>query len=304
MSTNPGMTSRPSASMTRRADVCRFPTSVIVDPSIATSAVRAGDPVPSTTVPPRINRSGSLMLAPSRRFAPGRSGHARCSAGYPPPDARSCLCLLADGGQHLAGEELVRGTGVVAVGAERRTGDDEAVDAEAHERTEPGGAVLGRADDREAVDEVALERGVVRGGVPEVLVAVVAATDLRDDRTVVVVEPGTGRPGHRREVGKRGHRTGDQAARDVDVPMTPDVDVRAERELGGIAARVGGGLPREVDRPCHTVGIGADRERDALGDPRRERDDAWSGRRDVERDLRLPRACQPEQATRSAVALE
>src|SRR5712691_1773287 len=35
------------------------------------------------------------MLACSRRFAPGRSGPACCSAGYRPPYARSCRRALA-----------------------------------------------------------------------------------------------------------------------------------------------------------------------------------------------------------------
>ena len=34
------------------------------------------------------------LLARSRRAAPGRSGPVRCSAGYPPPDAHSCLPAL------------------------------------------------------------------------------------------------------------------------------------------------------------------------------------------------------------------
>src|SRR5690242_20216574 len=62
MSTKPGVTRRPPASITRRAsraDAPRSPTSTIRPPSTATSARRAGAPEPSTTVPPRISRSMS-----------------------------------------------------------------------------------------------------------------------------------------------------------------------------------------------------------------------------------------------------
>ena len=70
--------------------------------------------------------------------------------------------------------------------------------------------------------------------------------------------------------------------------MAADVDVRAERDLGGIAPGVGRGLAREVERPRDAIGIGADRERDPLGDARRELDHPRARHRDVERDLRLP----------------
>jgi len=54
MSTKPGVTSRPSASIVRAVESSTRPTSVITPLLIATSAVRAGAPVPSTTVPPRM----------------------------------------------------------------------------------------------------------------------------------------------------------------------------------------------------------------------------------------------------------
>src|ERR1700722_16772955 len=58
MSTQPGVTSRPSASTVRVADsLPNEPTAVIWPRSTTTSAVRAGAPVPSTTVPPRMTRS-------------------------------------------------------------------------------------------------------------------------------------------------------------------------------------------------------------------------------------------------------
>src|SRR5436305_5170423 len=57
MSTNPGVTRAPSASMTRRARPSTLPTSVTTPSLMATSAVRPGDPVPSMTVPALITRS-------------------------------------------------------------------------------------------------------------------------------------------------------------------------------------------------------------------------------------------------------
>src|ERR1700744_2935407 len=64
MSTQPGVTSSPSASMTRRAGPTTRPPSVTTLPSTATSAVRVGPPDPSATVPPRMIRS--CMGAPPR----------------------------------------------------------------------------------------------------------------------------------------------------------------------------------------------------------------------------------------------
>src|ERR1700752_5106432 len=57
MSTNPGVTRAPSASIVSRAVPLTCPTSVTNPSVIATSAVRPGSPVPSTTVPPLITRS-------------------------------------------------------------------------------------------------------------------------------------------------------------------------------------------------------------------------------------------------------
>ena len=60
-STKPGVTVRPSASMTRPAPpASTSPTAVIRSPSTATSARRAGAPVPSTTVPSLITRSCAM----------------------------------------------------------------------------------------------------------------------------------------------------------------------------------------------------------------------------------------------------
>ena len=61
-------------------------------------------------------------------------------------------------GQDLAGQQLVGGAGVLAIGAEARAGDDEPLDAELGERAQPIDADLGRPDDREAVDELGVQR--------------------------------------------------------------------------------------------------------------------------------------------------
>src|SRR5215213_5969869 len=58
MSMKPGATTRPRASMVRVAVACaRFPIFTIRSSLIATSAVYAGRPEPSTTLPFRIKRS-------------------------------------------------------------------------------------------------------------------------------------------------------------------------------------------------------------------------------------------------------
>src|ERR1051325_2725956 len=58
----PGATTRPSASIVRRADCDARPMAVILPPAIETSARRAGAPVPSTRVPLRIRRSSTSLL--------------------------------------------------------------------------------------------------------------------------------------------------------------------------------------------------------------------------------------------------
>src|SRR3954452_11009037 len=156
MSTNPGVTSRPSASIVRLAVPSTRPSSVTTPPLTATSAVLAGAPVPSTTVPPRITRSCSGMSAPSG----------------------------AQRGQDLFTEEPARGGRVLTVGAEARTGDDEAVDAERMQRAESPHDHVGTTDDREAIDELGLQCTGVLRRVVEVMVAVVAASDLGDDLAV------------------------------------------------------------------------------------------------------------------------
>src|SRR5215510_4357225 len=58
MSTKPGATTHPSASMTRSAPVSGMrPTATMTPSCTAMSAVYAGSPLPSTTVPARTSRS-------------------------------------------------------------------------------------------------------------------------------------------------------------------------------------------------------------------------------------------------------
>src|SRR5262245_33034014 len=71
MSTKPGVTTAPSAAISRRPRAPIAPTSLMRPSEIATSATRAGAPVPSTTVPPRITRSCMASAAPSH------AGHER-----------------------------------------------------------------------------------------------------------------------------------------------------------------------------------------------------------------------------------
>src|SRR5688572_16342608 len=72
MSTRPGVTSRPSASSSCAAVPSTRPTSVTMPSVTATSAVRAGAPVPSSTVPPRMIRS-CAAIGPPDDCDPARS---------------------------------------------------------------------------------------------------------------------------------------------------------------------------------------------------------------------------------------
>src|SRR3954454_15440819 len=65
MSTQPGVTRSPPASIVRVAVPRASPTPPIRSPSIATSARRRGAPVPSTTVPPRMIRSAAMVQSPT-----------------------------------------------------------------------------------------------------------------------------------------------------------------------------------------------------------------------------------------------
>jgi len=57
MSTKPGVTTRPSASIVRRPRPPTRPTSTMRSPSIARSPVKVAFPVPSAIVPPLMTRS-------------------------------------------------------------------------------------------------------------------------------------------------------------------------------------------------------------------------------------------------------
>src|ERR1051325_7965730 len=61
MSTNPGVTSSPSASISSRPAAGTDPPSLITPPTTATSARNGSPPLPSTTVPLRRTRSGFAM---------------------------------------------------------------------------------------------------------------------------------------------------------------------------------------------------------------------------------------------------
>src|SRR5437763_1186113 len=100
MSTNPGVTTAPSASMRRRPSPssASLPTAVMRSPSTATSARLGGAPVPSTTVPPAITRP--------------------CGIGY-----------LPDGGEHFPDEHLLGQAGLVLLGAGRSRHADGPLDA-------------------------------------------------------------------------------------------------------------------------------------------------------------------------------
>src|SRR5437867_11056074 len=69
MSTQPGVTSRPEAGISRCPGPTPRPTAVMRSPSIAMSAARGGVPLPSTRVPPRITRSciGATLYEGGRR---------------------------------------------------------------------------------------------------------------------------------------------------------------------------------------------------------------------------------------------
>src|SRR5437870_10609894 len=61
----PGATTRPSASITVAAPSVTRPTSAMVPPEMATSARRAGAPVPSTSMPFLITRSWAMTSSSS-----------------------------------------------------------------------------------------------------------------------------------------------------------------------------------------------------------------------------------------------
>jgi hypothetical protein len=71
MSTNPGATIKPPASISRPAlALMSLATAMIRPPAIATSATKGSRPVPSTTEPPRTIRSRSPIDVSSAQLAP------------------------------------------------------------------------------------------------------------------------------------------------------------------------------------------------------------------------------------------
>src|ERR1700722_15582765 len=105
MSTNPGATIKPSASMVRAACSSTSPMATTLPPVTATLARRDGAPVPSTTVPPRINRSSiaATFLSACAVFSRVRYLDGRDSAGRRRElEAR----LRAGERQHALGPEL------------------------------------------------------------------------------------------------------------------------------------------------------------------------------------------------------
>src|SRR6266851_3943912 len=94
----PGATTRPAASITVAAPSVTRPISAILPPVMATSARRAGAPVPSTSMPFLINRSWA-MESSSRRNA------ARASTGQ--FDAGAARLGLGGGEQRRRVVELV-----------------------------------------------------------------------------------------------------------------------------------------------------------------------------------------------------
>ena len=143
-----------------------------------------------------------------------------------------------EAGRTSVDEELGGEAGVVAVGAEPRSGDDEAVDAEIGECFEALDHPVGCAGDRKAVDELAGQRRGVRGVVAQVLVAVVCAPDLGNDGAVLFGQPGTRRTWHRGEVGERRDTAVHHRSGHVDVRVTADADVRPEGQIGRVATGV------------------------------------------------------------------
>src|SRR3954453_10042510 len=74
MSTKPGVTIRPVASISSCPEPVTDPPSAIRSPSTATSATNGSPPEPSTTVPPRTTRSCALMSRTLRLERSGQPG--------------------------------------------------------------------------------------------------------------------------------------------------------------------------------------------------------------------------------------
>src|SRR5690606_29994087 len=95
----PGVTIRPSASISWAPRSSTRPTSTMTPSRTATSAVRGGAPLPSTTVPPRRTRS---IVLPHLSVAGGRYRPAR--------RARGPVCRPDGGAATWVGEGRVGGS--------------------------------------------------------------------------------------------------------------------------------------------------------------------------------------------------
>src|SRR5262245_718631 len=123
MSTKPGATTQPSASSVRSAVAsCRRPTAATRPSRTPTSAVYAGSPVPSTTLPPRTSRSrsgiGGRRLDGTQRVLVLDAVHARRVGA-------DDLALPLVGEVLDPLHELVDDAGVLGVGVREVAGPDE-----------------------------------------------------------------------------------------------------------------------------------------------------------------------------------
>src|SRR3954467_5819025 len=125
MSTNPGATTQPSASMVSVAVTSpRRPTAVTRPSRTPTSAVNAGSPEPSTTVPPRTTRSRSGIREP----APVRTERVLVLDAVDARRVGTEDLALAFGGQLLDPlHELVDHTRVLRVGVREVARPDQIV---------------------------------------------------------------------------------------------------------------------------------------------------------------------------------
>ena len=137
MSTKPGVTSRPLASISSAPLPDTLPTAAILPSFTATSASRSAAPVPSATVPPRTTRSNSVAMFVS----PGLSGvYLIVSGGRTPATCRRRPEIApldtrhqphSLGGKRATGPPRGKGVGAVRDGREqhRRQAHDQDLQA-------------------------------------------------------------------------------------------------------------------------------------------------------------------------------
>src|SRR5579883_2837931 len=101
MSTKPGATTSPPASMVRAAGSSVGPIEAMRPSRTPTSARRAGPPVPSTTVPPRMRRSSTDRFLPLCRGQGMAEQAGRVQVGH---------------GGHLVGRQAVEAPGEELLG--------------------------------------------------------------------------------------------------------------------------------------------------------------------------------------------